>query len=812
VFRIVKREQFGPVTFLWDVEAPFVAKAARPGHFLMVRIDDTGERIPLTVADMDPEKGTVTVVIQAVGKTTRQMMALPEGSQILDFVGPLGVPSHIGTPGKVVLVGGGLGVAPVFPQLRAYKEKGNQTLSIIGFRNKDLMFWQDKFGKYSDQLHVTTDDGSFGTKGFVTDALRRVLEANPDVKEVVAIGPLVMMRACAEVTRPLGIKTLVSLNSIMVDGTGMCGSCRVTIDGAMRFACVDGPDFDGHKVDFNELMLRQKRFEREEKEAMQRYEREAAELARLPMASSNPMDSASVRRAKGEEAPPAWCDPAKLAPVPEPLPPPQKRIVKTVRTIPPKRLPMPSQEPDVRNKNFLEVNLGFSLDEALVEADRCLTCKKPRCVPGCPVGIDIPSFIGALARKDLRKAYEVLKASNAMPAVCGRVCPQESQCEASCIIAKKVEPVSIGRLERFVADFAMGRGWDAESKAAPTGKKVAIVGSGPSGLACAGDLVKKGVEVTVFEALHVAGGVLKYGIPEFRLPNHIIDAEVDNLRKLGVKFELDAIIGRLFTIPDLMGKMGYSAVFVGTGAGSPKFMGIPGEASNGVFSANEFLTRVNLMRGNERPLYDTPVGMGRKVAIVGAGNTAMDAARVAKRMGAEEVTVVYRRSEKESPARVEELHHAKEEGVVFRWLTNPTKVLATEGGWVNAMECVEMTLGEPDESGRRRPVVKQGSEFILEVDTVISALGTTANPVIAQTTPGLKVNKWGYIEVDERTNATSLPGVFAGGDIVTGAATVILAMGAGRKAAAGILDYLGVEKMPAPPAPVTDDDDDDDAN
>lgn len=807
MFRIVKREQFGPVTFLWDVEAPFVAKAARPGHFLMVRVDSTGERIPLTVADMDPARGTVTVVIQAVGKTTRQMMALREGAEILDFVGPLGVPSHIGTPGKVILVGGGLGVAPIFPQLRSYKEKGNKTLSIIGFRNKDLMFWHDKFDRFSDELHVTTDDGSFGRKGFVTAALASLLDANPDVKEVVAIGPLVMMRACAEVTRPRGIHTLVSLNSIMVDGTGMCGSCRVTIDGAMRFACVDGPDFDGHKVNFDELMLRQKRFVREEAEAIKRYEAETEKLKHLPMASPDPMANLSVQRAHGEEAPPAWCDPANLVAAPEVLPLPVTRIIKTIRTIAPTRLPMPTQDANVRNKNFNEVNLGFGLDEALIEADRCLTCKKPRCVPGCPVGIDIPGFIAALARKDIKQAYQVLKASSAMPAVCGRVCPQESQCEAPCILAKKVEPVSIGRLERFVADFAIGRGWDEAPDVRPTGHKVAIIGSGPSGLACAGDLIKKGVDVTIFEALHVAGGVLKYGIPEFRLPNHIIDAEVNNLRKLGVKFELDAIIGRLFTIPQLMGEMGYSAVFIGTGAGSPKFMGIPGEASNGVFSANEFLTRVNLMRGNEQPIYDTPVGMGRKVAVVGAGNTAMDGARVAKRMGAEEVTVVYRRSEKESPARIEELHHAQEEGVMFRWLTNPTRVLANAGGWVESMECVEMTLGEPDDSGRRRPVVKQGSEFLLEVDTVICALGTTANPVIAQTTPGLKVNKWGYIEVDERTNATSLAGVFAGGDIVTGAATVILAMGAGRKAASGILQHLGLQELPAPAAPVTDDDD-----
>ena len=472
MYRIVRREQFGPVTYLWEVEAPKVARVARPGHFLMVRIDETGERIPLTVADFDVERGTVTVVIQAVGKTTRQMMALPEGAEILDFVGPLGIPSEIHNPGKVVLVGGGLGVAPVFPQLRGYKEKGNYTVSIIGFRSKDLMFWDDKFRRYSDEFHVTTDDGTFGMKGLVTDALKKVLEAHPDVKEVVAIGPLVMMRACAQVTRPLKIRTMVSLNSIMVDGTGMCGSCRVTIDGVMRFACVDGPDFDGHKVNFEELMLRQKRFDREEKEAMERYERESAAVASLPRTSGDPMESVAVLRARSEtEA--ALKDLPALGPVPEPLPPDPKPVVKNIRTIAPKKTPMPEQPAKVRAHNFQEVNLGYTLDAAFGESERCLSCKKPRCVPGCPVGIDIPGFISAVARKDLRTAYRILKASNALPAVCGRVCPQESQCEATCIIGNKLEPVAVGRLERFVADFAVSRGWDEVPDVPKTGKKVA---------------------------------------------------------------------------------------------------------------------------------------------------------------------------------------------------------------------------------------------------------------------------------------------------------------------------------------------------
>jgi homotetrameric NADPH-dependent glutamate synthase len=785
MYRIIKREQFGPVTFLWEVVAPQVAKACNPGHFVMVRIDDKGERIPLTVADFDRNKGTVTVVIQAVGKTTHQMMALPEGSSVIDFIGPLGVASHLSRCNKAVLVGGGLGVAPVFPQLRRHKELGSYTISIIGFRSKALMFWADRFREFSNEFRVATDDGSYGTKGFVTLVLEQVLKEHNDIEEVIAIGPLPMMKACAELTHPYGVRTMVSLNSIMVDGTGMCGSCRVTVGGKMKFACVDGPDFDGHLVNFDELMLRQKRFECEEQGCLRRYEEERQRLAEL-----------------GPGGPDPAVFPARLRPqikdlLPVPLPgAPDVRITKNIKDIEPKQMPMPEQDPLVRASNFDEVARGYTLEMALTEADRCLQCKRPQCVPGCPVEIDIPGFIGALARKDIHESYRILKDSNALPAVCGRVCPQEVQCEGSCILSKKMEPVAIGRLERFVADFAAGRGWDAAPSFKKTGKKAAIVGSGPASLACAGDLIKAGVEVTVYEALHVAGGVLKYGIPEFRLPNDIIDIEIDGLAKLGVKFELDCIIGKLFTIPQLMGDMGYDSIFVATGAGSPKFMGIPGEAFNGVVSANELLTRINLMQGFRQPLYDTPVGMGKRVAVIGAGNTAMDALRVSLRMGAEKVYLVYRRSIKESPARVEELHHAIEEGIICKWLTNPVRIIGNDAGWVAGMEVIEMELGEPDASGRRSPVSKKGSEYILDVDMVVCALGTTANPIIAQSTPGLKMNRWGYIEIDEKTGMTSIPGVFAGGDIVTGSATVILAMGAGRRAARGMLQYMGLSTIP----------------
>ncbi len=783
MYQIVRREQLGPVTFLMEVFAPDVAEACEPGHFVMVRIDETGERIPLTVADFDRSAGTVTIVVQAVGKTTNQMMDLPEGAPLLDFIGPLGLASHLERTDKAVLVGGGLGVAPIFPQLRRLKELGSTTISVVGFRTEDQMFWQDRFGRYSDEVIVCTDDGSFGIHGLVTAGLEQALAANPDVTEVIAIGPLRMMQACAEVTRPLGIRTMVSVNSIMVDGTGMCGSCRVTVGGTMRFACVDGPDFDGHQVDFDELVLRMRRFQYEESECQARYEAERETLRELGPGGRDPAIVQPRKREFLLDRPPV--------PVPDPPQPPPAKP-RSVNTVTDTRNPMPEQEPAIRVCNFDEVALGYGLETAVIEADRCIQCKKPKCIEGCPVRVDIPDFLSALRRKDLKESYRILKASNTLPAVCGRVCPQEIQCEARCIVGKKREPVAIGRLERFVADFAATRGWEEPSDAPDSGKRVAIVGSGPAGLACAGDLVRAGVAVTLYEGLHVAGGVLKYGIPEFRLPNDIIDIEIEALADAGATFELDTVIGNIFTVPQLMAERGFDATFIASGAGSPKFMQIPGEALNGVVSANEFLTRVNLMQGFRQPLYDTPVGMGKRVAVVGAGNTAMDACRVALRMGADEVHLVYRRSQEDAPARLEELHHAIQEGVRCSWFTAPVRILGNDEGWVTGMEVIDMEPGEPDESGRARPVAKPGTEHVLDVDMVIPALGTSANPVLARTTPGLATNERGYVEVDEETQMSSVEGVFAGGDIVTGSATVILAMGAGRRAAAGILEYLGL--------------------
>ncbi len=452
------------------------------------------------------------------------------------------------------------------------------------------------------------------------------------------------------------------------------------------------------------------------------------------------------------------------------------------------RVPVREQDPQVRAKNFEEVCLGYNEEEAVAEAERCLNCKKPLCVSGCPVSINIPAFIEQVKNRNFEKAAEIIGESSALPAVCGRVCPQETQCEGKCILGIKGEPVAIGKLERFVADWARENNIDPIGAKEKLGKKVAVIGSGPAGLTCAGDLAKMGYDVTIFEALHEAGGVLVYGIPEFRLPKQTVVAhEVENVKKLGVKIETNVIIGKSTTIDELMTEEGFDAVFIGSGAGLPKFMGIPGEQANGVFSANEFLTRNNLMKAF-REDYDTPIYKGKKVAVVGGGNVAMDAARTALRLGAE-TYIVYRRSEAELPARVEEVHHAKEEGIIFKLLTNPTEILVDDNGWVSGIRCVEMELGEPDASGRRRPVVKENSEYDIEVDAVIMSLGTSPNPLISSTTEGLGINKWQCIIADEN-GATTKEGVYAGGDAVTGAATVILAMGAGKAAAAGIHEYL----------------------
>ncbi len=752
MFKILSRQELAEDTYLLLVEAPRIAKAALPGQFLIVKKTDTAERIPLTISDSDADKGTVTIVFKAIGKSTRDLAAMREGDFLHDITGPLGRPSEFVNLSdeerrakRFVFVGGGVGIAPIYPQVKWLHQHGVTPDVIVGVRTKSLLIFEDELRSVAT-LHVTTDDASYGTKGLVTDKLRELINAGNRYDEVIAIGPMIMMRFVTEVAKEFNIPCTVSLNSLMVDGTGMCGACRVSVGGETKFTCVDGPEFDGAKVDFALAMKRQAMYNNVE-------ERKILEQEEI---------------AEGHVC--------HVGGICEEMPDKKRRV------------PVREQDPKVRATNFGEVCLGYNAEEAVAEAQRCLHCKAPRCVQGCPVNINIPGFIHEVATGNFEEAARIISRDSALPAVCGRVCPQESQCEGKCVMGNKFEPIAIGKLERFVGDFARNNQLALAECAPKNGHKVAVIGSGPSGLTCAKELLAKGYEVTVFEALHELGGVLVYGIPSFRLPKEtVVKYEVENLRKMGAKFERDVVIGRTVSIDDLMDKEGFEAVFVGSGAGLPNFMGIPGENLCGVVSANEFLTRNNLLFAY-RAGFDTPNFVGRKVAVVGGGNVAMDAARTALRLGAD-VHIVYRRSEAELPARAEEVHHAKEEGIVFNLLCNPTAINGNEEGWVNAMECVRMQLGEPDASGRRRPEVIPGSEFTLDVDMVIMALGTSPNPLISSTTKGLSANRKGCLEADE-VGRTTRVGVFAGGDAVSGAATVILAMGAGKKAAAAIDEYI----------------------
>ncbi len=738
---IVCRKNLSDSVTLFEIYSPDIAGKVKAGQFVVVRADDYGERIPLTVADKNRDTGTITIIYQIVGVGTRKLNQLQQGSSILDVVGPLGVPSHVTKCGTVVCVGGGVGVAVIYPVAKAFKEAGNKVISIVGARNKELLILEDEMHAISDELLITTDDGSYGHHGFVTDELKRLISEGVELAEVTAIGPAIMMRAVCDVTREPGIKTMVSLNTLMVDGTGMCGGCRITVGDETKFVCVDGPDFDGHKVDFDELMARSGMYLREEHRAM-------------------------------------WDHKCKLQTA--------ENDLKGRKT----RISMPKQHPTERIQNFSEVALGYTRENAITEASRCLQCKKQPCVEGCPVEIDIPGFIGLIQQGDFMGAIHKIKETNSLPAVCGRVCPQEEQCEKSCIFAKKNQPIAIGRLERFVADYEAEHG-DIRAPHIPgtTGKNVAIVGAGPAGLTVAGELAKVGHKVTIFEALHKPGGVLVYGIPEFRLPKRIVQQDCDYIEKMGVEFRNSFVVGQSKTVDELLNS-GYDAIFIGTGAGLPYFLNLPGENLNGVYSANEFLTRVNLMKAYKFPEYDTPIHLGEKIAVIGGGNVAMDSARTAIRLGAKKVYLVYRRAREQMPAREEEIVNAFEEAIIPKLLNNPIRILGNDQGWVSGMECIKMELGEPDQSGRRRPVPIKDSEYVLDVDMVVVAIGQGPNPLLTQTTPDLETNRWGNINADEASGETSKRGVYAGGDIVTGAATVILAMGAGKNAARSIDEYL----------------------
>ena len=747
--KILRKEELAPNIYLFDIYAPKVAASAKPGQFIILIADKYSERIPLTISDYNVEKGSVQIVVQASGESTKKIAAFEEGQNFKDFVGPLGHSSDFCEidletlkDKKYLFVAGGVGTAPVYPQAKFFKENGLHCDIIIGAKSKEFVILEDELKSVCDNLYIATDDGSYGFKGLVTDKITDLVEnENKKYDHVVSIGPMIMMKFVCLTTKKYNLPTTVSLNPIMVDGTGMCGACRVSIDGKTKFACVDGPEFDGHLVDFDSAMKRQRQYINNKKTKTIKDHHCTMDLA----VSDHLAESVQDENLEGHE---------------------KDSIVIKKAEDRFKRVPIAEQAADERNKNFKEVCLGYTAEEAVEEASRCLNCKKPGCVDGCPVSIDIPGFIKELANGNFKEAYKVLSLYTSLPAVCGRVCPQETQCEERCVLVKRGDSVSIGKLERFTADYARRHNIKENGDIRKINKKVAVVGAGPAGLTCAGELAKMGYDVTIFEALQQSGGVLIYGIPEFRLPDEVVEYEVENIKNLGVKIENNFVIGRTMTIDNII-KEGYQAVFIGSGAGLPKFMNIPGENLNGVYSANEFLTRNNLMRSFDEE-YDTPVNVGEKVAVVGGGNVAMDAARVAKRLGAD-VSIVYRRTETELPARVEEVHHAKEEGIKFEMLTNPVEIIGDDEGWVKSLKCVRNELGEPDSSGRRRPVPIAGSEYEEKFQTVIMALGTNPNPLISSTTKNLDIEKWGGIIVNEESQ-TSRDEIFAGGDAVTGSA------------------------------------------
>ena len=761
MFRIEKKKWLSEKICLMEIRAEALARSAKPGQFLIVKIDEKGERIPLTICDYNREKGTVTIVFFAIGKSTEEMGKLNEGDFFQDVAGPLGQESEFLHENiedlknkKILFVAGGVGTAPVYPQVKWFNENGIKTDVIIGAKTKSLVILEEEMKKEAGNVYVATDDGSYGFHGMVTGLIDELIKnQNKHYNHVVAIGPMIMMKFVSLKTKEYNIPTTVSLNPLMVDGTGMCGACRVTIGDKIKFACVDGPEFNGHLVNFDEAMRRQMIYKTEEGRAYLEKTEGETHHARGCQCCNHENSLENLEKGK--------------------------------------RVPVREQDPKVRAKNFEEVTFGYTLEEAQREAERCLNCKNPLCMKGCPVEINIPAFIEKIKEGNILEAGKILTKYTSLPAVCGRVCPQETQCEGKCVLGIKGEPVAIGKLEKFVGDYLLKNNLEI-SIPEKNNHKIAVVGSGPAGLTAAGDLAKMGYDVTVFEALHKTGGVLTYGIPEFRLPkDKVVQKEIENIKKLGVHFVTNEIIGKTTTIDNLLDKEGFEAVFIGSGAGLPKFMGIPSENLNGVFSANEFLTRVNLMKAYCDD-YMTPVKKGKKVAVIGGGNVAMDAVRTAKRLGAE-AHIVYRRSEKDFPARLEEVHHAKEEGIIIDALTLPKEILGDENGNVIGMRCIHTKLGEPDASGRASFIEIPESEFIMEADTVIMALGTAPNPLISSTTKGLDINKWKCIVADE-DGQTSREGVFAGGDAVSGAATVILAMGAGKKAAEAIDKYIKNKK------------------
>lgn len=761
--KIVSKEQLSAKVFKFVVEAPLIARSRKAGHFVIVRVGEKGERMPLTIADSDLKNGTITLVVQEVGLSSTRLCELSEGDYITDVVGPLGQATHIENFGTVVCAGGGVGVAPMLPIVRALKNAGNRVITVLAARTKELIILEKEMRESSDEVVIMTDDGSYGEKGLVTTGIESIIKREK-VNKCFAIGPAIMMKFVCDLTRKYEIPTDVSLNTIMVDGTGMCGACRITVGGKTKFVCVDGPEFDGHQVDFDEMLKRMGAFKEIEKKEVEKLNQTTAEI-----------QAAMLENDDNRKAP--WREELRKS-----MKPKERMELERVR--------MPELDPDYRSHNYEEVNQGLTLMQAMNEAKRCLDCANPSCMTGCPVAIHIPSFIKNIERGEILEAAKVLKLTSALPAVCGRVCPQEKQCESQCIYTQKLgkEPVAIGYLERFAADYERESGKSSvPEKQEYNGIKIAVVGSGPAGLSFASDMAKDGYDVTVFEALHEIGGVLKYGIPGFRLPNSIVDHEINMLAGMGVKFVKDCIVGKTITVEELK-EEGFKGVFVASGAGLPRFMNIPGENSINIMSSNEYLTRVNLMDA-ANPESDTPVTFGKSVAVIGGGNTAMDSVRTARRLGAERAMIIYRRSEEEMPARIEEVKHAKEEGVEFLTLHNPIEYIADEMGRVKQVVLQKMTLGEPDASGRRSPVPLEGQTETIDIDMAIVSVGVSPNPIVPNSVKGLEVSKRGTIVVNDDMQS-SIPFLYAGGDIVRGGATVILAMGDGRRAAAKMHEYL----------------------